>query len=59
LISELSGCIKEVGKLSRTFVIHGLQRGELPPWTLDFDGSVLSTKGHAGEFAFGELFYCN
>jgi len=48
--------IQSVGKiqrLSRTFVIDGLQREQFPRLTLDFDGSVLSTKGHAQGSAIG------
>jgi hypothetical protein len=40
-------------QLSRTLVIEGLQREQLPRITLDFDGSVLSTKGHAEGTAVG------
>jgi hypothetical protein len=39
--------------LSRTLVIEGLQRESFPRVTLDFDGSVLSTKGHAEGTAVG------
>jgi hypothetical protein len=39
--------------LSRSLVIEGLQREALPRLTLDFDGSVLSTKGHAEGTAVG------
>lgn len=39
--------------LSRTIVIEGLQREHFPRLTLDFDGSVQSTKGHAEGTAVG------
>jgi len=39
--------------LSRTLVIEGLERERFPRITLDFDGSVLSTKGHAEGTAVG------
>ena len=39
--------------LSRSLVIEGLQRESLPRLTLDFDGSVQSTKGHAEGTAVG------
>ena len=45
--------IVEIQKLSRTFVIDGLKREQFPRLTLDFDGSVLSTKGHAEGSAIG------
>ena len=45
--------IAEIQKLSRTFVIDGLKREQFPRLTLDFDGSVLSTKGHAEGSAIG------
>ena len=45
--------VENVGKLSRSIVIEGLQREQLPRLTLDFDGSVLSTKGHAEGTAVG------
>lgn len=38
---------------SRSLVIEGLQREQLPRVTLDFDGSVQSTKGHAEGTAVG------
>ena len=47
---------KEIAKgraLSRTMVIEGLKRENLPRLTFDFDGSVLSTKGHAEGTAVG------
>ncbi len=40
-------------QLSRELVIEGLIRERLPRLTLDFDGSVLSTKGHAEGTAVG------
>ena len=45
--------INNIQKLSRTFVIYGLQRERFPRLTLDFDGYVLSTKGHAEGSAIG------
>ena len=45
--------IENVRKLSRSMVIEGLQREQLPRLTLDFDGSVQSTKGHAEGTAVG------
>jgi len=39
--------------LSRTMVIEGLKREDLPRLTFDFDGSVQSTKGHAEGTAVG------
>ena len=47
---------KEIEKgraLSRTMVIEGLKRENLPRLTFDFDGSVQSTKGHAEGTAVG------
>jgi len=40
-------------ELSRCLVIEGLIRERLPRLTFDFDGSVLSTKGHAEGTAVG------
>ncbi len=45
--------IQNVRRLSRSFVISGLQREQFPRLTMDFDGSVLSTKGHAEGSAIG------
>jgi hypothetical protein len=45
--------VGKIQKLSRTFVIDGLLREQFPRLTLDFDGSVLSTKGHAEGSAIG------
>jgi hypothetical protein len=45
--------VENVRHLSRSFVIEGLQREQLPRLTLDFDGSVQSTKGHAEGTAVG------
>jgi hypothetical protein len=42
-----------VRNLSRSLVIEGLQREWFPRLTLDFDGSVQSTKGHAEGTAVG------
>ena len=39
--------------LSRTLVLEGLMRERFPRITLDFDGSVQSTKGHAEGAAVG------
>ena len=59
--STISRCLaslddKSVGnirRLSRSFVINGLQRERFSRLTMDFDGSVLSTKGHAEGSAIG------
>ena len=45
--------VKNVQNLSRAFVINGLHREQFPRVTLDFDGSVLTTKGHAQGSAIG------
>ena len=45
--------VENVRQLSRAMVIEGLQRERLPRLTLDFDGSVQSTKGHAEGTAVG------
>ena len=45
--------VDNVRQLSRSMVIEGLQRERLPRLTLDFDGSVQSTKGHAEGTAVG------
>lgn len=45
--------IENVRRLSRSFVINDLQRELFPRLTMDFDGSVLSTKGHAEGSAIG------
>jgi len=45
--------VDHVRQLSRGLVIEGLQREQLPRVTLDFDGSVQSTKGHAEGTAVG------
>ena len=45
--------VENVRQLSRSMVIDGLQRERLPRLTLDFDGSVQSTKGHAEGTAVG------
>lgn len=39
--------------LSRDMVVEGLERERFPRLTLDFDGSVLSTQGHAEGTAVG------
>jgi hypothetical protein len=46
-------CIEKVRILSRSLVIQGLVREQLPRLILDFDGSVQSTKGHAQGTAVG------
>jgi len=45
--------VENVRHLSRSLVIEGLQRENLPRLTLDFDGSVQSTKGHIEGTAVG------
>jgi len=45
--------IGNLRRLSRSFVINGLQRERFNRLTLDFDGSVLSTKRHAQGSAVG------
>jgi hypothetical protein len=45
--------VDNVRQLSRSMVIEGLQRERLSRLTLDFDGSVQSTKGHAEGTAVG------
>jgi len=45
--------VENVRRLSRSFVISGLQRELFSRLTMDFDGSVLSTKGHAEGSAIG------
>jgi hypothetical protein len=45
--------VENVRQLSRAIVIEGLQREQLPLLTLNFDGSVQSTKGHAKGTAVG------
>jgi len=45
--------VENVRHLSRALVIEGLRREQLPRLTLDFDGSVQSTKGHAEGTAIG------
>jgi len=45
--------LENVRHLSRSLVIEGLQREQLPRLTLDFDGSVQSTKDHAEGTAVG------
>ena len=45
--------VENVRQLSRSLVIEGLQREQLARITLDFDGSVQSTKGHAEGTAVG------
>jgi len=45
--------VENVRHLSRALVIEGLQREKIPRLTLDFDGSVQSTNGHAEGTAIG------
>ena len=45
--------VENVRHMSRSFVIEGLLRERLPRLTLDFDGSVQSTRGHAEGTAIG------
>jgi len=45
--------VENIRQLSRTLVIEGLQRERLARLTLDFDGSVQSTKSHAEGTAVG------
>ena len=45
--------VDNVRNLSRSLVVEGLQREKFPRLTLDFDGSVQSTKGHAEGTAVG------
>ena len=45
--------VENVRQLSRSLVIEGLQREQPPRLTLDFDGSVQSTNGHAEGSAVG------
>ena len=48
-----NGAVENLRDLSRSLVIEGLKRETLPRLTLDFDGSVLTTKGHAEGTAVG------
>ena len=45
--------VEKFRNLSRSLVIEALKRARLPRLTLDFDGSVTSTKGHAEGTAIG------
>ena len=45
--------VEDVRQLSRSLVIEGLQREQLPRLTFDFDGSVQSTNGRAEGTAVG------
>jgi hypothetical protein len=45
--------VKNIQNLSSSFVIDGLHREQFRRITLDFDGSVLSTRGHAQGSAIG------
>ena len=53
LSSMESQGVENVRYLSRSFVVEGLQRERFSRVTLDFDGSVQSTKGHAEGTAVG------
>lgn len=46
-------CVRHLRQLVRSLVTEGLQRVGFPRLTSDFDGSVLSTKGHAEGTAVG------
>ena len=46
-------CVDNVRELNRSIVIDGLKRNQLERITMDFDGSVLSTKAHAEGTAIG------
>lgn len=45
--------VEHLRRLTRGLVTEGLQREQFPRLTVDFDGSVLSTKGHAEGTAVG------
>ena len=45
--------IENLRELSRSLVIEGLKREQLPRLTLDFDGSILTIKGRAEGTAVG------
>ena len=45
--------VEKLQELSRSLIIEGLKRERLPRLTLDFDGSVLTTKSHAEGTAVG------
>lgn len=45
--------VEKLRELSRSLIIEGLKRERLPRLTLDFDGSVLTTKSHAEGTAVG------
>ncbi len=45
--------VDKLRRLSRSLVIEGLRREQLARLTMDFDGSVQSTKGHAQGSAVG------
>ena len=45
--------VQHLRRLCRTLVLEGLQWARLARFTLDFDGSVLSTQGHAEGSAVG------
>ena len=46
-------CVDNVRELNRSIVVDGLKRNQLERITMDFDGSVLSTKAHAEGTAIG------
>lgn len=53
-LSSLDGeSVEQVRDLSRSLVLEGLKREGFPRLTLDFDGSVQSTKGHREGTAVG------
>ena len=45
--------VERLRQLTRDLVLEGLQREQFPRLTCDFDGSVVSTKGHAEGTAVG------
>ena len=45
--------VEQLRELTRGLVLEGLQREQFPRLTCDFDGSVISTKGHAEGTAVG------
>ena len=53
LASMKTESVENVRDLSRSLVLEGLHREGFKRLTLDFDGSVLSTKGHAEGTAVG------
>jgi len=54
LLSQMEfGGVENIQLLSRSVVVEGLQREQLPCLTLDFDGSAQFTTGHAEGTAVG------